>query len=146
MLGGMSWESTALDHRLANELARADPATRDTARSSNACSSRCHAVGMAGGMGRRTGPTLADRLAASGGSRGPAGDAADASRERPVVTRHCWVAGLPGSPGRFPGLLAEWRHDQATGRWSGRVVYAVDEQGRVVLVERWIPAEHLTPG
>ena len=102
---------------------------------------------MAGGMGRRTGPTLADRLAASGPSppaaaadRGPEG-----RRERPVVTRHCWVSGLPGAPGRHPGLLAEWRHDPGSGRWLGRVVYAVDEHGRVVLVERWVPAEHLTP-
>ena len=93
-------------------------------------------------MGRRTGPTLADRLAASARSGPPA---PDGSRERPVVTRHCWVAGLPGSPGRFPGLLAEWRHDEGSGRWMGRVVYAVDEHGRVVLVERWVPAAHLTP-
>ena len=101
---------------------------------------------MAGGMGRRSGPTLADRLAASGGGTPPAADrAAEGRRERPVVTRHCWVSGLPGSPGRHPGLLAEWRHDPATGRWLGRVVYAVDEHGRGVLVERWIPAEHLTP-
>ena len=62
-----------------------------------------------------------------------------------MVVRHCWVSGLPGSPGRHPGLLAEWRHDRGTGRWFGRVVYAVDEHGRVVLVERWVPAEHLTP-
>ena len=97
-------------------------------------------------MGRRSGPTLADRLAASTGPPAPpAADAPEPSRERPVVVRHCWVSGLPGSPGRHPGLLAEWRHDRSTGRWSGRVVYALDEQGRVVLVERWLPAEHLTP-
>ena len=100
---------------------------------------------MAGGMGRRSGPTLADRLAASTRAPQPPSEGPDAARERPVVTRHCWVAGLPDSPGRHPGLLAEWRHDQATGRWLGRVVYAVDEHGRVVLVERWIPAQHLTP-
>ena len=101
---------------------------------------------MAGGMGRRTGPTLADLLAASGGSTPPpAAEGSEVRRERPVVIRHCWVSGLPGSPGRHPGLLAEWRHDAASGRWLGRVVYAVDEHGRVVLVERWVPAEHLTP-
>jgi hypothetical protein len=98
-------------------------------------------------MGRRTGPTLADRIAASGGQGGPtpAAEGPEGRRERPVVTRHCWVSGLPGSPGRHPGLLAEWRHDSGSSRWLGRVVYAVDEQGRVVLVERWLPAEHLTP-
>ncbi len=100
---------------------------------------------MAGGMGRRTGPTLAERTAGSAGSTRPAQDGTEGSRERPVVTRHCWVSGLPGSPGRHPGLLAEWRHDPSSGRWVGRVVYAVDEQGRIVLVERWVPAEHLTP-
>ncbi len=101
---------------------------------------------MAGGMGRRSGPTLADRLAASSGSSESAVTRApEGSRERPVVTRHCWVTGLPGSPGRHPGLLAEWRHDQGSGRWLGRVVYVVDEHGRGVLVERWIPAEHLAP-
>jgi hypothetical protein len=102
-------------------------------------------LGMAGGMSRRTGPTLADRLAASAGASRPAPEGPQGARERPVVIRHCWVSGLPGSPGRYPGLLAEWRHDQGSGRWLGRVVYAVDEQGRVVLVERWLPAEHLTP-
>ena len=100
---------------------------------------------MAGGMGRRSGPTLADRLAASTRPPAPVAEEPEAARERPVVARHCWVAGLPGSPGRHPGLLAEWRHDATTGRWLGRVVYAVDESGRGVLVERWIPAEHLTP-
>lgn len=98
-------------------------------------------------MGRRSGPTLADRLAASTrGAPPPAEEpASEGARERPVVTRHCWVSGLPGHPGRHPGLLAEWRHDAGSGRWLGRVVYAVDESGRVVLVERWIAAEHLTP-
>jgi hypothetical protein len=96
-------------------------------------------------MGRRTGPTLADRLAASARPAPAVPEGAEGARERPVVTRHCWVAGLSGSPGRHPGLLAEWRHDSSSGRWLGRVVYAVDEHGRVVLVERWVPAEHLTP-
>lgn len=101
---------------------------------------------MTGGMGRRNGPTLADRLATSvrSGEPDPA-PREDGERERPVGTRHCWVAGLPDSPGRHPGLLAEWRHDSTGGRWLGRVVYAVDEHGRVVLVERWVPAEHLSP-
>jgi hypothetical protein len=57
--------------------------------------------------------------------------------------RHCWVSGPPGDPGRWPGLLAEWaRRD---GGWFGRVVYAVDDGGRVVLAEAWVPAEHLEP-
>jgi hypothetical protein len=38
---------------------------------------------------------------------------------------------------------AEWA--QRSGGWFGRVVYAVDDGGRVVLVEAWVPAEHLEP-
>jgi hypothetical protein len=38
---------------------------------------------------------------------------------------------------------AEWA--QRGGGWFGRVVYAVDDGGRVVLVEAWVPAEHLEP-
>ena len=97
-------------------------------------------------MGRRHGPTLADRLAASRPSTQPAAPAdPEGRRERPVAVRHCWVTGLPGAPGRHPGLLAEWRHDTGSGAWHGRVVYAVDEHGRIVLVERWVPAAHLSP-
>ena len=31
------------------------------------------------------------------------------ARSRPVVRRHCWVHGLQDAPGRWPGLLVEWR-------------------------------------
>jgi hypothetical protein len=81
---------------------------------------------------RRDGLTLAQRSAVSG-----------VGRERPVGARHCWVSGLPGTPGRWPGLLAEWA--RRGGAWFGRVVYAVDDGGRVVLVEAWVAAEHLEP-
>ncbi len=37
------------------------------------------------------------------------------------------------------------RRAESSGRWFGRVVYAVDEDGRTVLVEAWVPAEHLEP-
>jgi len=81
---------------------------------------------------RRDGLTLAERSALSG-----------VGRERAAGARHCWVSGLPGDPGRWPGLLAVWA--QRGGGWFGRVVYAVDDGGRVVLVEAWVPAEHLEP-
>jgi len=62
------------------------------------------------------------------------------------------VTGLPGAPGRCPGLLAEWsRRDgagqegRAGGGWFGRVVYAVNDGGCLVLIEAWVPAEHLQP-
>ena len=38
---------------------------------------------------------------------------------------------------------AEWA--QRGGGWFGRVVYAVDDGGRVVLVEAWVPVEPLEP-
>lgn len=57
--------------------------------------------------------------------------------------RHCWVSGLPGQPGRWPGLLVAWQRQGPS--WSGRVVYAVVDEGQVVLVETWVPAEHLQP-
>jgi hypothetical protein len=91
-----------------------------------------HAGAVAGGMtSRRDGLTLAERSALSG-----------VGRERATGARHCWVSGLPGDQGRWPGLLAEWAQ---RGGWFGRVVYAVDDGGRVVLVEAWVPAEHLEP-
>ena len=86
----------------------------------------------AGMTSRRDGLTLAERSALSG-----------VGRERAAGARHCWVSGLPGDQGRWPGLLAEWA--QRGGGWFGRVVYAVDDGGRVVLVEAWVPAEHLEP-
>ena len=98
---------------------------------------------------------MAERSAASAAGPAPAAPAAEVvadpelaalqGRPRPVLTRHCWVTGLPDCPGRWAGLVAEWRQDSDAGGWQGRVVYAVDEHGRVVLVERWVPAEHLTP-
>jgi len=46
---------------------------------------------------------------------------------------------------------AEWaRRDddgqqRGAGGWYGRVVYAVVDDRRVVLIEAWVPAEHLHP-
>jgi len=79
---------------------------------------------------KRDSLTLAERSALSG-----------VGRERTAGARHCWVSGMPGDPGRWPGLLAEWA--QRDGSWFGRVVYAVDDGGRVVLVEAWVAAAHL---
>ena len=102
---------------------------------------RCHAEVMAGGMTpKRQSPTLAERSALSGISTAQA-------LEQPAV-RHCWVSGLPDDAGRYPGLLAEWRSVRGQDgkvRWFGRVVYAVDGGDHAVLVEAWVPAEHLKP-
>ena len=110
-------------------------------------------VCVAGGMKRRDGPTLAERVApgvcAAAGPPGPPSE----------PQRHCWVHGLPNSPGRWPGLLVEWRvvtdrpgpdpprSGVARPSWVGRVVYAVDDDqaGDIVLVEAWVPAQYLRP-
>ena len=84
------------------------------------------------------GPSLADRV---GQAAGPVDDAPD--RPRPVVQRHCWVQGLPDAPGRWPGLLVEWRRTGTT--WDGRVVYVLVSAGEPVVVESWLPAAHLHP-
>ncbi|MEJ7704656.1 MAG: hypothetical protein WKF47_13735 [Geodermatophilaceae bacterium] len=105
----------------------------------------------------RTGLSLAERLAGSGvrgastsgdavptpaASADPGTPPAEPHRPRTgSAPRHCWVSGLPGVPARCPGLLSQWTRDH--GRWLGRVVYAVVDDGQVVLVEAWIPAEHL---
>jgi hypothetical protein len=82
-------------------------------------------------MARGRGPTLAER-------------ARPAATGQPASRRHCWVVDAPGHPGRYPGLLAEWR--QVGNQWEGRVVYAMDEAATEArLVERWVPAACLEP-
>src|SRR4051812_13195617 len=85
---------------------------------------------MAGGMSKGRGPTLAERVSAA------------ESRQCAPEKRHCWVVDAPGHPGRYAGLLAEWR--RADSGWEGRVVYALDEMsGGCRLVERWLPSRCL---
>jgi hypothetical protein len=60
--------------------------------------------------------------------------------------RHVWVVDAPAQPGRWPGLLVEWR--RAEPGWEARVVMAIAEpEDRSVarLVERWLPAGCLEP-
>jgi hypothetical protein len=91
----------------------------------------CHAAGMAGGMSRRGDRlTLAER---SGLYRGDA--------ERPPAGKHCWVVDAPGAPGRWPGLLVEWRRGE-TG-WEGRVTYTTVFGDRFLLIEQWLAAAFL---
>ena len=104
-------------------------------------------------MGGRDGLTLAQRREASvpgDGTARPAAPAEAPDRPRPVVQRHCWVQGLPDAPGRWPGLLVEWRQvpaEPGAGRWQGRVVYALTGgPGACVLVEAWLDAAHLSAG
>jgi len=92
---------------------------------------------MAGGMGWKPRPTLAERAAAARESTQPIhGGAA-----RP---RHCWVREPPGHPGTWPGLLVERRRTDS-GTWRGRVVFVVGRPDDAVLIDAWISFEHLTP-
>ena len=102
---------------------------------------------MAGGMSRGRGPTLAERSAAAASAGMNADPDLGALQDRPrtVLTRHCWVAGLPDCPGRWAGLLAEWRQDREAGDWQGRVVYAVNNGAATVMVEAWVHTRHLEP-
>jgi hypothetical protein len=91
---------------------------------------------MAGGMNApRDRPSLAERSRASLGREVP--QAAPASR-------HCWVSGLPDHPGRWPGLLLEWRKITASV-WQGRVVYAVEDGRQTILIEAWLSGTCLEP-
>jgi len=122
----------------------------------------------AGGMGRRRGPTLAERAAAAGPAAGhapadapasaPASDdegqgpgpgetgTADAGDRAPRPgprRRHCWVAGPGDDSGPWPGLVVEWRRDECG--WRARVVYLVGEADCATTVETWVDAAHLRP-
>ncbi len=74
----------------------------------------------------------------------PPAETEPAHAQARAASRHCWVSDLPGLGGRWPGVLLEWRCDPAR-HWSGRVAYAVTGDGRTVLVEEWVGAEHLEP-
>jgi hypothetical protein len=87
-------------------------------------------------MGRPwSGPTLADR---SPPATGPPSD-------RVALTPHCWVVDVPDHPGRYAGLLLEWRRDGR--RWVGLVAFVLPESTgeRVRLLQQWLPAECLKP-
>ena len=90
-------------------------------------------------MGRGHGRTLAERSERPEDNEVVGGEP-DQHRARSVVTRHCWVSGVRGSPGRCAGLVLRWRPDVAGRRWIALVAYAVDEGGRTALVQEWLPA------
>jgi hypothetical protein len=106
---------------------------------------------MAGGMTPGRGRTLADRSARSGIGTGAGPGAGRSERVDPppaqARAQHCWVVDAPQSPGRWPGLLTEWRRD-ADGVWFGQVAWAVDGptgDADTVLLQAWLPA-HLLRG
>lgn len=111
---------------------------------------------MAGGMNSRAGMTLAERSARSGigppvASQPPAVQQDPAPQEvqsqPPGVpsARHCWVIDAPMSPGRWPGVLVQWRRDPARG-WQGFAVWVADDDDGPVLLQTWLDAQYLLAG
>lgn len=104
---------------------------------------------VAGGMTAGRGRTLAERSARAGIGTGYDDGGLPAASPPEVRPRaqHCWVVDPPQSPGRWPGLLTEWRREPS-GAWSGRVAWAVDGAAPdvdTVLLQAWLPA-HLLRG
>jgi hypothetical protein len=88
----------------------------------------------------RRGPSLSERSALTG-----IGDAAAPARRPPPAdsARHCWVVDHPSWPGRWPGLLVEWRVRDR--QWQGRVVFVVGFEEQARSVECWLDATVLVP-
>jgi hypothetical protein len=57
--------------------------------------------------------------------------------------KHCWVVDSPGHPGRWPGLLLEWRKDPVEGEWAGRIAVVGGSPGDRRPVEVWVSARYL---
>ena len=91
----------------------------------------------------RTGRSLEERAADSGVRPEPESPPRPAAPHDVAEGRHCWVHDPPGAPGRWPGLLVEWR--QRGGAWQGRVAYTVAGPHGPALVEAWLPAAVLRP-
>src|SRR3954452_21599976 len=104
-----------------------------------------------GGWGRRDAARSVDafrelrqaeqaREARPGGQARGADRPADRSRLPP---RHCWVLNPPSAPGRWPGLVVQWR--SAAGHWEGRVVVVLGRGPDAAVLDVWMREEQLTP-
>ena len=49
----------------------------------------------------------------------------------------------PMAPGRWPGMVVEWR--QREGRWEGRVIVVLLNGSDSQVVCAWFDQEHLAP-
>ena len=102
---------------------------------SNSCSMPVHNGWMAGGMTRRSGLPLRDRPTNVPG----------VERGARRAVRHCWVEGPASAPGRWPGVIIEWRRDPLLANWSALVVYVVTEGAQSTTVHTWVSAHFLSP-
>jgi hypothetical protein len=88
---------------------------------------------MGGGMTSRRGVPLRDRPVAQ----------LKTDRASLTPVRHCWVTGPAEDTGPWPGLIIEWRNDQAG--WSALVVYVITAETLTTTVQTWVPAARLRP-
>jgi hypothetical protein len=99
---------------------------------------------MGGSGGRRGAERSLQGLRQSGLLVPPVeGDVPDATAERRPGGRHCWLTDAPGLPGRWPGLVVEWRRHG--GRWQGRVLVVVLEGQDTRVICGWFEQTFLTP-
>ena len=76
--------------------------------------------------------------------QGDQGRPSDRSPDRSrLPPRHCWVLNPPSAPGRWPGLVVEWR--TAGGHWEGRVVVVLGRGRDAAVLDVWMREEQLTP-
>ena len=98
-------------------------------------------------MGRgRTGIPLGERTVAGRADQRPRLHDPPEETSGATLSRHVWLIDAPGQPGRWPGLLVEWRR-ASDSSWMGRVIYALPEADRSGnrVVERWLPGTCLSP-
>jgi hypothetical protein len=96
-----------------------------------------------GGWGRQEARPSADAFrAARAGERARADPSGHGDRRR-VPPRHCWVTDPPAAPGRWPGVVVEWR--TADGRWEGRVVVVVGTGADAGVLDLWLGQDKLAP-
>ena len=99
---------------------------------------RLHDGGMgSGGWGRRDAARSVDAFRDMRQAEQTRGD-----RSR-LPPRHCWVLNPPSAPGRWPGLVVEWR--SAAGHWEGRVVVVLGRGRDAAVLDVWMREEQLTP-
>ena len=103
-----------------------------------------HDEGMGESGGRRGAERSLQGLRQSGLLARPAeGAAPDTPAERRPGARHCWLTDAPGLPGRWPGLVVEWRRH--AGRWQGRVLVVILEGQDTRVICGWFEQTFLTP-
>src|SRR4051794_32655774 len=102
----------------------------------------CSNTGIMGGMGSGGGGRRAAARGVAASRDGRRGEQVRTARPR-LPPRHCWVLNPPSAPGRWPGLVVQWR--SAAGHWEGRVVVVLGRGRDAAVLDVWMREEQLTP-